>query len=745
MRRVTIKSRLYATAIGIFVLLFVIGIVANHYIHNALKHFDAMSLIKDINYSELQLRKLEKDFINLETKNENFYKNRRTDYQDRFNEIIIDVTNSISKLNREQIILNNRLNSNLSELNSFFLIYQESFRNMVEITLNKGFKDYGIIGEMRGKIHKVETMAKSKPNYPEFTISMLLLRRNEKDYLLRKDLKYLEKFQQNLNILQNQINRSFISEKEEFKVLLNDYYSLFEKVIQEDIKIGLTQDMGLIHQLNTISKKIESNVSKIQQTISIKAREEVNAAIQTLFIISIILTFIIISILLGVTRRILNSIKRLREFILRLGQGDLPDSLEIKKNDEIADMIKSINALLENLRNTREFALAVGKGNLKEEINVFGNQGDLGGALVEMRKQLLELAEERAENEDKERARNWFNEGVAKFSDIMRSYDKNLHEMSYKILSELINYIDANQGALFILNQEEGEKYLEKIAAVAYGRNKLAGDRIEIGKDIVGRCAYEKKSIYMTNVPEDYIKITSGLGFATPKIIFLAPIKKDNEVLGVIEMASFNEISVHTQSFIERIAENMGTTISAIKVNERTQVLLEKAQEQADEIASQEEELRQNMEEMQATQEEANRRELSLRNELAAIHNLIPIIILNNNGEIIEINKPAEELFNISGSTINGRPIYSFAHNENTKYELTRLIQSTFAGAIGISYVNLSILDIRYNLKIKSGYVKNDENIQHILITLQKVREEEVIENSNQTPFHSKISSETYN
>lgn len=735
MRRITIKSRLYATAIGIFIILFVIGLVANFYIHNALKHFDAMSLIKDINYSELQLRKLEKDFINLETKNIDFYKNQRSTYQDNFNDLIQEVTNSIDQLKLEKIIKNNGLTLNLSKLNQLFTNYQKSFGKMLSISLEKGFKDYGLIGEMRKKIHKVEAMAKIHSKHPEFTISMLMLRRNEKDYLLRKDLKYLEKFNKNLTKLKGQINASNISNGDDFIILLNSYYSLFENVIQKDIKIGLTQQMGLIHELNKTSKKIENSVSEIQKIISEKAREEVNTAIQTLFIVSLILTLIIISILIGVTRRILNSIKRLRTFILRLGNGELPDSLEIKKNDEIADMIKSINELLENLRNTRKFALAVGKGNLKEEINVFGNKGDLGGALVEMRRQLLELAEERAENEKKDKIRNWLNEGVAKFSDIMRSYDKDLKEMGYKILSELITYIDANQGALFILHDEEENQFLEKIAAVAYGREKIAGDKIEFGKDIVGRCAYEKKSIYMTNIPEDYIKITSGLGYATPTNIFIAPIKKDNEVMGVIEIASFNEFTDHIQGFIERIAENLGTTVSAIKINERTQKLLEQAQEQADEIASQEEELRQNMEEMQATQEEANRREGSLRKELGAIQELVPIIEATPDGDIIEINKLAEDLFNIAGTSIKGQTIFNFVKTENFKYQLSTLLQATYSDGIGKAYVTLNVIGNEFNLKIKSNAVKNEGSVEKVIITLQKIREEEIEQKTKDTPF----------
>ncbi len=630
MQRITIKSRLYFTAIGILIILIAIGLIANYYIHNALSNFDSMALIKDINYSELQLRKLEKDFINLETKNNEFYKNQHSSYQDKFASLIEEVQQTITALEKERIIRENELNFALSKVEGHFNTYQNNFELLVEIVLEKGFKNYGLIGQMRDKIHTVESLTDQYPEHPEFKISMLMLRRNEKDYLLRKDLKYLDKFNNNLEIFKDQISKTNINSKTHFTRLLNEYLSLFNQVIQRDVKIGLTNKKGQIHALNTTSRKIEESITAIQKEISREARNEVNHAITTLLFVSIVLTVLIISILLAVTRRILNSIKRLRDFILRLGNGELPENLQVKKDDEIGDMIHSINSLLENLRNTRQFALEVGKGNLKEDINVFNNKGDLGGALVEMRQQLLKLAEERARNEEEAQRRNWINEGVAHFSDIMRSHDTDMKKMGYKVLSELINYIDANQGAFFVIRDENQKKpYLEKIAAVAYGREKIAGEKEEIGKSIVGRVVFEKKSILMTKVPENYIKITSGLGYATPRNLYIVPIMKDDEALGALELASFKEFPEYIQGFIERICNNLATSISAIKINHRTQTLLKQAQEQADEIASQEEELRQNMEEMQATQEEANRRENMLRHELATYHKIYPKIETN--------------------------------------------------------------------------------------------------------------------
>lgn len=732
MRRITIKSRLYATAIGIFIILIAIGLIANYYIHNALANFDSMALIKDVNYSELQLRKLEKDFINLETKNPDFYKNQRSRYQDEFAKLIEGVDSTLNILKTERIIEENELNLELTKLQNLFDAYHKKFSTLTEIILDKGFKDYGLIGQMRDKIHAVEELTEQYPSHPGFKVSMLMLRRNEKDYLLRKDLKYLDKFSNNLEIFKNQISTSGIQGKEQFTELLNEYYDLFEQVIQRDVKIGLTEEMGLIHALNKSSREIENNISSIQQTISEKARAEVNQAISSLFVVSIILTLVIISILFSVTRRILNSIKRLRKFILRLGHGELPDNLVIKKDDEIGDMIKSINSLLENLRNTRQFALEVGKGNLKEKINVFGNKGDLGGALVEMRQQLLKLAEERAKNEEEDRRRNWVNEGVARFSDIMRSHDTNLQQMGYQVLSELISYIDANQGALFVIqNDNPKEAYLEKIAAVAYGRQKIAGEKEEIGKSIVGRVVFEKKPILMTKIPDDYIKITSGLGYATPRTLFIAPIIKDEEALGAIELATFNEIPEYIQDFIARVCDNLGTTISAIKINDRTQKLLHQAQEQADEIASQEEELRQNMEEMQATQEEANRREESLRQELAAFHNTCAAVETDLQGNITKTNDLAQIMLKTTEAHLKDQMLTSFVPDEKDKNRVNNMLRTTLSSLQSEAYAVLHIHGKNHPVHMTCAAVKSDDALQKVVILLHKASSQDLSNSEN--------------
>ncbi len=131
---------------------------------------------------------------------------------------------------------------------------------------------------------------------------------------------------------------------------------------------------------------------------------------------------------------------------------------------------------------------------------------------------------------------------------------------------------------------------------------------MNLGEGLVGNCALEKQTMHLTEIPDNYIQITSGLGGSEPHSLLLIPMKMEDEVLGVIEIASFNEFEKYQIGFLEQASLSIASSLNMAETNRRTSELLEKTQQQAEEMSAQEEEMRQNMEELQATQEESSRR-----------------------------------------------------------------------------------------------------------------------------------------
>lgn len=207
-----------------------------------------------------------------------------------------------------------------------------------------------------------------------------------------------------------------------------------------------------------------------------------------------------------------------------------------------------------------------------------------------------------------ENQRSWVAEGLARFGEIMRTDTENMHEFGYAIVSNLIDYIQFNQGAIYGFDTaSDDETNYRALAAVAYGRRKILDKSFGIGEGLIGRCAYEKRTIYLTDIPKDYINITSGLGDAPPNTVLIVPCIENDKVYGIIEVASFNSIEEYQIEFIEKLGESIASTLSDLRKSQQTQELLIASQHQSEELAAQEEELRQNLEEMEATQEELKR------------------------------------------------------------------------------------------------------------------------------------------
>ncbi|MEN7548496.1 PAS domain-containing protein [Rapidithrix thailandica] len=287
--------------------------------------------------------------------------------------------------------------------------------------------------------------------------------------------------------------------------------------------------------------------------------------------------------------------------------------MKLKKFPYILVKKKNIEKLKEDyklisreIKFATNFIKSIEDGNLDAKLDTSAsNDSQFSQALLSMQSQLKHIAEE-------EKERNWSTVGLAKFVEILRNFNSDIGELGDLIITNVVRYLEANQGGLFILNEDYDEPYLELIACYAYERKKFINKKVEIGEGLLGQTFLEKETVYMTEVPDSYINITSGLGKANPSGILIVPLKINDEVFGMMELASFKEFSNYQIEFLEKLGENIASTISTVKINEKTRSLLEDSQMQAEEMRAQEEEMRQNMEELQATQEEMRRKQTEL-------------------------------------------------------------------------------------------------------------------------------------
>jgi CHASE3 domain sensor protein/putative methionine-R-sulfoxide reductase with GAF domain len=268
---------------------------------------------------------------------------------------------------------------------------------------------------------------------------------------------------------------------------------------------------------------------------------------------------------------------------------------------------------IQNLKKTSTFIKSIATGNYAvkwdglDESNIHLNTENLTADLLKMRDQMKQVKE----NDEK---RIWSTEGIAKFSEVARNNQSNIEKLSNEVIRFLTKHLKAQQGSLFLWEDEEGEEPgLVLAACYAFDKKKYIQKRIPAGTGLIGQAYLEGSTVVLTDLPKGYISITSGLGDATPTCLIIVPMKNNDRVEAVLELASFSKFEAHEVEFLEKAGEVIASSIHATKTNERTSKLLRETQEQAETMKAQEEELRQNMEEMQATQENMRRAQSELR------------------------------------------------------------------------------------------------------------------------------------
>lgn len=344
------------------------------------------------------------------------------------------------------------------------------------------------------------------------------------------------------------------------------------------------------------------------------------------------------------------------------------------ENDEI---IKE--RLLTNLKKASEFIQQVADGNYNirwegiTDANRELNKENIAGELIRMREQMKQVKEQ-------DQMRIWTTEGLSMFGELIRKNQDNYEALADNFISNTVKYLKAKVGGLFILEEgQNGAKHLELKACYAYERKKYISKQVEIGEGLIGQAFLEAQTIYLKEVPDEYMLITSGLGGANPKSLALVPLKTNERIEGVLELASFNDFKPHEIEFLEKIGEQLASSVISVRTAEKTKFLLEQSQQQSEEMKAQEEEMRQNMEELEATQEQMQRQvnemnvlKQSLEQErylFAALMNNIPdaIYFKDRESKFIRVSAYLAKHFKSTEAELIGKSDFDFQDESHAR------------------------------------------------------------------------------
>lgn len=333
------------------------------------------------------------------------------------------------------------------------------------------------------------------------------------------------------------------------------------------------------------------------------------------------------------SRILINPLVSLKSTMKHLGEGILPRKVEKQSNDEIGQMAEATNNLVQALRRTAGFAQKIGEGDFEANFKPLSDQDALGNALISMRDSIQE-------SEKKDKERNWIVTGVAEIGEILRSHN-NLDELGDDVIEYVTNKIGAIQGAFYVVNDDDKDDvFIEIKASFAYNKKKHLKGKFKFAEGLVGQSAIEQETLLRTEIPKDYVSVTSGLlGERKPECILIVPLITNEQVYGVMEFAGFGKFDQSQVKFVQEISLITARTVFNIKVNERTRNLLSESQKMSQELQLQQEVLRQNAEEMEATQEELKRTNQQLEEQIEEVNRTQKRmqVLLENASEVITI------------------------------------------------------------------------------------------------------------
>jgi signal transduction histidine kinase/HAMP domain-containing protein/ActR/RegA family two-component response regulator len=272
----------------------------------------------------------------------------------------------------------------------------------------------------------------------------------------------------------------------------------------------------------------------------------------------------------------------------------------------------NVNQLAGNLttqvRAIAEVSTAVTQGDLTRSITV-----EAQGEVAELKDNINQMISNLKATTQKNAAQDWLNTNLARISGMMQG-QRDLQAVSRLIMSEVTPVVSAHHGAFFLAEPNGSDDAVFRlIASYGFSERKGLGNRFQLGEGLVGQSALEKKSILVTDAPPDYIKISSGLGEAAPLNIIVMPVIFEEEVLAVIELASFGSFSDVHKAFLDQLTETIGVVLNTIKATMRTEELLQQSQLLAQESQSQSEELKHQQDELRRSNAELETQAQSLK------------------------------------------------------------------------------------------------------------------------------------
>ncbi len=531
-----------------------------------------LSITNEINKFNESLNKITVYSIELKDRTDIFIK---SDHTNEFFETETDpksqeIYNTISLLSESNMQLNELESVETFELTSLInqnmiLIsdYETSLYMLIQNIIIKGNKEYGY---MNSFLYNEEKIVFYLRNYAELLNQFKLLAGIGHYYFNSHGNEYAAQFLKEADELKVRIANQIKSQgaTEEISLaydLFSDYHNTFKQIYNLDKINGVYSGSGLYVDLIDISGELFVNISEMSKKLN-HFSEIRSKQFKTGFLVLVFFSSLIYLLSLILLYRIF--MKKSILMIEKVSDTVFLDRIEDQSlmKDLFTFVNKRLDDLKDDLKQKEELIRSLIEGDYTKEYNPINANDPIGKGLFELQKS-LKIKEQKYHMDIHIRnIKEIQNEGINKFGRILRRNIGNINTLSYELISELVRFMKADIGGIYLKEKEDGIDILMLTASYAFNEKKLIEKKIAFGEGLVGTCAIDKSIFYFDKLDDNYIHIVSGFGFSKPNSLLICPIYVGEEVYGVIELAAIRTFNQEDVDFIKMLTEDIAYTLS---------------------------------------------------------------------------------------------------------------------------------------------------------------------------------------
>jgi len=491
----------------------------------------------------------------------------------------------------DSIIINDKLTkgdlfNNLEKLKQSILNYKKIIEEVASV--NKELYD-----PIMGIQAKNQFLQSTIYNEEQFkTLNLLVYFDKLLDYSTKLSQNQISKkeYQKKYNYLYEKLYLADITQENKYYILLfqdrfSDYYNNSLLEYSKLRSIGFNYSEGLMKAVDTRKNDIKKTLDRLNYSVDTKFKRNYISFLFYYLAIFVIINLLVFAVFYYIYRIIYSPWKKIQDYLLNISKSESHEIIDNVNVVELNMILNTFNKYVNNLEEKENLIIELSKGNYSYEYTPDQDDG-LGVAIGNLRNELLKSEKEAVKFQETEEQQKWTTNGIAKIGAVMRQFTNDINALSKNILEEIIEYVNAIQGALYLYDKEN--EVLKLSTYYSYGKQRIKKKEIKPYEGVLGIVLVEKREYYFSDMPDDYMFFETGMGHAKPKSLFVFPLLFENEIFGIIELASLIDFEDYVKDFCLSLANEIAITISYTQINVQTNILLKQSESHAKDLVSNE-------------------------------------------------------------------------------------------------------------------------------------------------------------